>query len=362
MENFETDGETMTIAPKEERKGASIHLTRRTKERSKDKISLKEMIGKLYLPNSPVEHGDDILALSCMLFAKAIDDSVAYKNKIAGYIRSRATSKGDEKYKLPQEIMDIMDLQLKEIEANKKERRKFAELACAQHPVSSKVGQIRGLSPVYVGLIMRHIKRAERFPTFGKLKVYAGLAAINGNKLTKASLSDAKEYYHERGEQLQGFNTQMSKLFQIITDCLIKSKGFFYVKFTDYRKRLTTESIKSGKAVLFTEEEKALKLPADKGKEVGRYYIVGRKNQSLEMFTMSGARWRIASIVLYLIYKEMATHEGWEVREPYCEAYLGHTSIITLEEVVEKEARMKLPPIEESDDDSFDQLAVDPTE
>jgi hypothetical protein len=41
MENFETDGETMTIAPKEERKGASIHLTRKTKERSKDKISLK---------------------------------------------------------------------------------------------------------------------------------------------------------------------------------------------------------------------------------------------------------------------------------------------------------------------------------
>lgn len=356
-----TENGNMEIATEEMRSGANIHLARKTKERSKDKLTLKQMIGKLYEPNSPVQHADDILALSCMLFAKALDDSVAYKNKIAGYERSRAEIIGDENAKLPETIRQIMDIQLAEIEAGKKERRKFAELACAQHPVTSKVGQIRGLSPVYVGLVMRHIKRAERFPTFGKLKVYAGLAAVNGKKLTKASLGDAKEHYHSRGEELQGFNTQLSKLFHVITDCLIKQKGFFYMKFVDYRKRLEYQNIQNGKAVLFTEEQKALKLPADKGKEVGRHYMVGRKCQSLEMYTMSGARWRIASILLYLIYKEMAIHEGWEVRQPYAEEYLGHTSIITLDEVLEKEARMKADAIDsqENEIDPLDNLMED---
>jgi hypothetical protein len=66
-----------------------------------------------------------------------------------------------------------------------------------------------------------------------------------------------------------------------------------------------------------------------------------RKNQSLDAWTNSNARWRMCRMFLNFVYEEWMALRNFTPREPYVFEHLGHTSKITLDYVLAWEEKNK---------------------
>jgi len=99
--------------------------------------------------------------------------------------------------------------------------------------------------------------------------------------------------------------------------------GYFYTLYTQINKRLKEKAVNEGKAELIKD----------------RYFMIGKKNQSLDLFADKGAKRRIARVLLHLIWKEWREMKGLSVRHPFCIEYLAHQHEITLAQVLLADAK-----------------------
>ena len=181
-----------------------------------------------------------------------------------------------------------------------------------------KFDPIKGFTAYQMALLISMIKDISKFDTPSNLMVYSGLACIHGMPVTKANINKIREIYLAQGKEFAGFNTILGGRMYVITDCLLRSRGYFFDLYNKIRTRL---------------HEKAINEKRVEDKD-GKLYMIGKKNQSLIIYTHTGAKRRIARVLLHLIWTEWRKLEGLSIRIPYPIEYLGHKHEITLEEVV----------------------------
>ncbi len=223
--------------------------------------------------------------------------------------------------------------------------KKKAEKLVSKHPLWQRFSGIKGLSAYRLGIIMSYIKDISRFDTPSKLCVYAGVTDKNGVAMRKAALPEIKEMYLEEGKEFAGFNTDFSQQMHIISESFIKADGYFKGLFDRMRKRLEERAMNGGECFQLTEElKKKYKTAQPDGTEVssataevGAYYMYKKKNYSLKMWSMNNANRRIRRTLLHLIWTEWRTLAGLPLRTPYPIEYQGHTTYITLDEILKAE-------------------------
>lgn len=198
------------------------------------------------------------------------------------------------------------------------EYRKKAEKIIEIHPLWDRFKYVKGFTSYQLGLLMACIKDISRFDTASSLMVYSGLAVINGMPVTKANLNKIKKYYSEQGKEFKGFNTILSGRMFVIVENLLRAKGYFFEQYQRIRSRLAEKAL----------NEKRIEI------KDGKEYMKDKNNQSLIMYTHKGASRRIARNLLHLLWTEWRKLEGLPTRVPYPIEYLGHTSEITLDEVI----------------------------
>lgn len=209
-------------------------------------------------------------------------------------------------------------------------------------PLYQKFAPIKGVSPYLFSILMALIKDISKFDTASSLTMYAGCGCIDdpetgeGVAVTKANINRIKQIYAKQGKEYKGFNTDLAGRMHVLTDSLIKQKGFFYEFYAKMRERIEEQRINDGSAVRYKKEEIAemkKKDPSIKYKE-GIYYMKGKKNFSLVAFSDRNARRRLQRTFLHLLWTECRTLKGLPVRKPYPIDYLGHNKFITLDEVI----------------------------
>lgn len=218
--------------------------------------------------------------------------------------------------------------------------------------LANSICRIKGISPWQIAMIMLEVKDVRRFATPSKLMVYSGVAEMYGMKICKANLHAIEEIRYQRytGKPEDytrfGYNTAFQgRMYTIACDILIKQKGWFYYHYKEQAKRLVTKAINEGRAFVATEEACAAEGAKMK---VGEWYMKGRKNQSVVMFGHKGAIWRNARILLHIIYSEWMILLGETPRNPYPIEYLGHSTLIKLDDIINFEAKLKLNKADDS--------------
>lgn len=380
-----------------------VHKTKSKLNKNRIKnADIKSEAGKLG-PETTATIPEDIEIMyagkMCELMNK---NSVRAFNIHAGYIRAYKT--------ITPEVKQRLDAQLEKFETQFDEEKKRTIALASNHPLWLRLQGIRGLTPYTLAIIMSHVGRIENFNTPSNLMVYSGLAAINGLPVTKANLAKIKEYYIAQNKfetvpaikiaetnyisyqdimgtvetikaneaaasvdltlrdsdgkkkkftiniatsvtrlkEFKGFDTQFSGRMFVLTDNLLRAQGFFLDFFQKIRVRLNAQAINDGRTEL----------------KEGKRYMIGRKNFSLDAWTMANARRRVARTILHFIYTEWRTIKGLEARNPYPIDYLGHKSFITLEQVKAYDANVivtrkrKAKPAAAADDGTGNNSAV----
>lgn len=266
------------------------------------------------LDDAPVTiHPED---LEMMFLGKAclnlIKSSVGTSNMLAGYKKAYENRVTPETFTRLEELKAQFDLDFERF------KRRATSIASI-HPLWDRFKDIRGFSAYQLALVMAMMKDVSRFEKSSSLMVYAGMAAINNMPVTKANLTKIKEYYFSQGREFKGFNTMFSGRMFVITESILKQKGYFYNMFTKLRVRLEERARNEGSVEIID------------GKEM----MVGKKNQSLIMWSMRNAQRRVSRTILQLIWMEWRTLRNLPTRDEYVYDYLGHDkkSLITLDEV-----------------------------
>lgn len=250
---------------------------------------------------------------------------VSAGNIISGYERKYPGMPEEMKLNLQTQKEAFLD----KFSTAKKDLSKVIE----KHPLWKKVSGIKGFTAYQLGLVMSYMKDVSRFNSPSALMIYSGIGAVSDNEtgrsypVTKANISKIKEIYSRQGKEFKGFNTALSGRMFTICDCLIRSKGFFYYKYLDMRKRLE-ERAKTEGGVEWRGEGTEKKA-----------YMVGKNNQSLIMWSERNARRRIARILLHLIWEEWRKLKGLSARESFVQEKLGHTGLVTLDQVLKADAK-----------------------
>lgn len=258
----------------------------------------------------------------------SIKNSVASRNILSAYIR-------DYPDLSPDTLEELKTLQGEFSEDFERAKARTNKIA-SKHPLYKRLGGIKGISAYQIALLMSYIKDISRFDTPTKLCVYAGMASVNGMPVIKANINRIKDYMFEtRGREFKGFNTELSGRMFVIVDCLIRSKGYFYNMYCGLRIRLEKRSMNEGSCFQATAEDRKA---SGNVMEIGKYYMKNKKNQSLIMWSDKNAKRRIARTFLHLFYAEWRTLLDLPVRNPYPVDYLGHNSLITLEEVLKADS------------------------
>ena len=252
--------------------------------------------------------------------------------------------------------------------------RERLEAIIEKHPLWLLMKGIKGFSSYQLGLIMAFIKNIERFETPSKLCVYAGVASMGEKGITKANLLEIQKMQLEQfGKEFHGFNTKMSGRMNVVAESLIRAKGFFYHFSQRTRERIKESAINRGKcekiyiepaevkkqdnfAKVSFAKQKGFKKWQDFADSVSptelieiekeiqgkyftdekgawRWYMKDRKNQTLDMWSLSNVKKRVARTLLHLIYTEWRTLRGLNARNPYPIDYQRHSGYITLAEV-----------------------------
>ena len=205
--------------------------------------------------------------------------------------------------------------------------KKLLEKRSAEHPLWERMKDIRGFTSYQLGILMAFMKKPERFENPGKLAMWAGIASIDGKALTKATINSTKEYYSEhKFTEFKGYCTEIQgRLLGVVVPAFLKAGGWFYEHYKTLRVRLAERANNDGMTEM-------------KGEKI---YMKDKKNMSLIQWTHKNAMRRVARILLHFIWNEWMALNGLPGRKPYAIEYLGHTSEIMLDEVLEFDRNAK---------------------
>ena len=277
---------------------------------------------------------DIVLMFAGKLVNELLKQSVASRNMLAGYKRAYGEIYPGVEVVLEEFLGEF----LKGFDSAKKQLVKIGEL----HPLSERLCRIKGFTPYQLALVMSHIKDIRRFDTPSKLMVYAGVGVKYGLKVCKKNMNKIRQIQHERytGDPEDytefGYNTALQGRMYVISDSLLRSKGFFYDFYQGIRTRLEERAINNNEVFICTAEQaKGTKM------KIGEYYMSGRNTQSLAAWSNSNAKARVQRTILHLIYKEWRELRGLPCRNPYPIDYLGHSQYITLDDVLRAEVKEK---------------------
>jgi hypothetical protein len=275
--------------------------------------------------------------------AFALDFQTRMQNTLAGMKRAY----GDVDDETEKKLTEYASLYIDDFE----EAKNRATKVIRYHPLAENLCKIKGFTPYALGLLMSYIKDIKRFKTPAALCTYAGTVPKYGMHISKKNIlairklkhDEFDNVTHEEAEEAEeaevkefGFNTRMQQRLYILQESLLRAGGFFYHEYKVIRERLHERAITKGECFMPTDDE----VKASKGMmEKGKYYMVGRKNQSLIMWSHRNACWRITRIFLHILYHEWCLLEGIAPRIPYAVEYLGHERIITIEEILEFEKK-----------------------
>lgn len=252
---------------------------------------------------------------------------VAHENMMHGYVRAYGEVFPDVSEKL-QELVDIF-------EKDFSKTKRHLEKTISTHPLVERLCQIKGFTPYRLSIIMSMVKDVAKFDTPSKLCVYAGVAPKSNLKVCKRNLNVIRQ---NTDNPDFGYNTRLQGQLYITSESLLKARGYFKDFYDKVRSRLIQRAINNGECFLATKEDQKASNGVMKA---GEYYMLGRKNQSLKMWSHSNTMTRIGRTLLHLIYTEWRTHLELPVRNPYPIEYLGHQQIITLDDVLAFEATVK---------------------
>lgn len=290
-----------------------------------------------------------------MFLGKCLDllsnQQIRMENTLSGMLRAY----GSENMK--DTVKASLELYIKSFKADFEKTKRQTSRIVDLHPLAQKLCQIRGFTSYQLAMIMAELKDPKRFPAPSNLFVYAGVAPRGGIAVTKANigilrLQKQEEYGDDKPDDFKefGFNTRLSKRLYVVGESLIKQKGFFYYQYKNMRPRLQEYAINTDMTFVATEEDRKKSAGV---MEVGRRYMVGRKNFSLEMWAHKNAFKRIQKLLLHFIWCEWSEMVGYHPRELYVIEKLGHKTKMTLSECLDFEARLKNNEIE-FDDDSIE--------
>lgn len=262
---------------------------------------------------------------------------VAATNTIAGYKRAYGDQITPE---IEAELNSIRDDFEEGFAKAKKRVTKIAD----ETPLWKKLGGIKGFSSYQLALIMAQIKDISRFAHPSALCMYAGCASKNNVALSKATINTFKEMYDKEGKVFAGFNTDLAQRMHITWDTMLKSGGWFYNYYKQLRVRLEKRALEGGECFVATTEQQK----ESKGvMKAGKHYMVGKNNYSLIMWSNNNAKRRCIRVLLHFIWTEWRLLRGLEVCDPYPISYLGHSTIIKLDEVLKADSvvRKRKPKI-----------------
>jgi hypothetical protein len=236
--------------------------------------------------------------------------------------------------------MEELEKQKEEfLEGFSKAKTRLTRIA-SNHPLAQRLCGIKGFTAYQLALVMTKVKDISRFDTPSKLVIYAGCGSKYGMFVCKRNLNAIRKIHAEQytgdpdAYRPFGYNTALQQRLYIITDSLIRAKGWFYEFYQRQRERIEEKAINEDRVFVATAEDaKGTKMKA------GEFYMKGRNTQSLKAWSNSGARWRVARTLLHLIYKEWRDYKGLECRNPYPIEYLGHSQLITLDDVLARDEK-----------------------
>ena len=305
-----------------------------TGHRLAEQKAIEDWCDKMGPETDPVHPEDLRLMYVGKLMTNILKMKVAAANQLKGYDRAY----GETHPEVLELLVEDLEGFEKDFERTKKRITKLAE----EHPLSVRLCKIKGFTPYSLALIMAYIKDIGRFDTPSRLCVYAGVAPKGNVKVCKRNMHELNrlklEAYTGEADDYKnfGYNTELQGRMYVIADCLMRAGGWFYNQYGQIRQRLTERAINDGMTFKPTQDQ----LKASKGKmKPGSLYMVGRVNQSLEAWTNSGAKVRLARNLLHFIYTEWRILRDMPVRNPYPLDYLGHKTLITLEDVLRYEAK-----------------------
>lgn len=261
-----------------------------------------------------------------------LKQKVAATNQLKGYVRAY----GEVHPGMEATLEKHLDIFSEQFDRIKSHLNKIA----LDHPLAQSITRVKGINGYQLGIIMAMIKDISRFATPSRLMVYAGVCSKFGLKVCKKNIHRIREISSEQytGDLEEytefGYNTMLQQRMYILTDCLLRTNPFFQDFYQNTRKRLIQRAINGGECWLPSDEErKGTKMKKD------TYYMKGRKTQSLEAWSNSNARWRVARTMLHFIYKEWREYAGLSVRNPYPIDYQGHQKYISLDDVLRGQER-----------------------
>lgn len=280
-----------------------------------------------------------------------IKNAVRNANRKSGLMKSYGISEDSDQAMLLQEYFEKFD---DGFEKTKKECEKVVK----KHPLSVKICQIKGISAYQLGLVMSFIRQPERFDCFSKLAVYSGCGVKYGHHVSKKNINTINNEKHNRyvGDEDNfskfGYSTDFQQRLYIIADSLMKQKGWFYDFYKNQKIRLAQTAVNDGRAVMVGERYYMTAVDLFQYEVFGKFVTEqpeqtpiatfrARKNQSLDAWTNSNARWRMCRMFLNFVYEEWMKLRGFVPREPYVFEHLGHTSKITLDHVLAWEVKLK---------------------
>ncbi len=275
----------------------------------------------------------------------AMDFQVRSQNALGGMMRSYGVVEG--------EVNDRLQLYAKLYQKDFEESKARATKVIKYHPLAQKLCVIKGFTPYSLGLLMSYIKDIKRFKTPAALCTYGGTVPKYGIHVSKKNIKEIREIKHREMEPFIkaaelddavdetmlkefGYNTRMQQRLFNLQESFLRAGGFFLSEYRKIRPRLEERAMTAGECFQATAED----VKESKGvMELGKYYMTGRKNQSLIMWSHRNACWRITRIFLHILHHEWSLLEGVAPRIPYAVEYLGHQRIITLQDVVDYETK-----------------------
>lgn len=282
---------------------------------------VKEEVGKLGEETTATIPEDLKMMFAGKLIEMMIKDNVRAGNMMTALQKAH----GAEDEHITDYLNQVIDQFSKNFDKSKNQLKNLSE----SHPLWERFSGVRGFSSAQLALVMSQIKDIEKFDTASKLMIYAGVGCVEGMAVTKANIEKIKAHYLKQGKEFKGFNTILSGRMYVISESLIKQKGFFYNFATKMRERLAEQAINQGRT----------ELRDNKGEQ--EHYMLDKKNMSLKLWTQKNAMRRISRTLLHLIWHEWRTIKGLPTRIPYPVDYLGHDKIITLDEVLAYDKKVK---------------------
>ena len=222
-------------------------------------------------------------------------------------------------------------------------QKKIASWVFEKHPVIERVMQIKGISSLYIGLVMAEIKDPSKFINFGNLVSYAGVGEKYGLFLAKRNLNEIQKVHHnqflesgglESDYNRTGYNTHLQSLLWNMCETLLQyqTSSFLFKWSRSFKERLPL--VARNKGITFVADETAKK--ENPKYEIGREYIKGRDCYSLDLWVRNNIRWRVARVILNIIWTEWMKEKGLPIRDLYVVEYLSHNqnNIVTLETIL----------------------------